>query len=146
MSRRVNLDGKVKISVRLLPSTVQHLRDATLQAGFSDQISLYAQKLLEEFLPVVRKWQVVHGMPSDEVRHERKTQTLTVSATLLSSYSLESLRLHMVRRTDLLEAVLIIALGQKSEVVRRRRSMSAETANDGRSMTIVESGTKPPKD
>lgn len=143
-SQRGDHEAKVKISVRLLPTTVQMLREATLKAGFSDQISLYAQKLLESYVPTVAKWDRVNGVPSEEVRHERKTQTLTVSATLLYQYSLESLRLHMRRRTDLIEAVLILALGHKSEVVRRRRLLSAEPSTDGKSMTIGEN-TKPDK-
>lgn len=129
-------ESKIKISVRLLPSTLQSLRDGAVSAGFANQISLYAESVLKDLLPIIAKWQNVHGVPSDAVRHERKTVTLKVSLSLLDQFSLETVRLHMRRRTDLIEAALIIGLGQRTEVARRRRLLSVEPSTDGRSMTL----------
>jgi hypothetical protein len=139
-ARQAVREKKIKISVRLLPSTLAKMRSRAEEMGYGEGISLLAQKLLLDYVPLVKKWQKVIGSPSMFLRNKRKTQTLNLDAALLYVYSVESVRLRMVRRTDLIEAVLILALGQKDDATERLTMLNA--VSNGKSLTFEASSSE----
>lgn len=122
---------KEKMSMRLLPDTIERIRKGTAEAGFEKEISLFIGKLLEDTLPHIQKLNKLEGFSGPDVRAKRETLLVKISRDLIFEYVLQAHRLHLKRRVDVVEAALLLGL----ENLQSNKGSSAVTTK-GKVLTL----------